>query len=45
MERDLENRYKLIGLSLNDTMSELLRIGLGKRAEKVRSDWKVYDKR
>ncbi|KAG7548910.1 hypothetical protein FFLO_03202 [Filobasidium floriforme] len=45
MERDLENRYKLIGLSLNDTMSELLRIGLGKRAEKVRSDWKVSDKR
>jgi len=45
MERDLENRYKLVGLTLNDTLAELLRIGLGKRAEKLRSDWKVADKR
>ena len=45
MERDLENRYKLVGLSLNDTMSELQRIGLGKRAEKLRSDWRISDKR
>jgi hypothetical protein len=45
MEKELENRYKLVGMSLNDTLAELLRIGLGKRAEKLRSDWKVPDKR
>lgn len=45
MERELENKYSLVGLNVNETMSYLLQIGLGKRAEKIRSDWKVPDKR
>ena len=45
MERELENKYTLAGLNVNETMSYLLQIGLGKRAEKIRSEWKVPDKR
>lgn len=45
MERELENKYIFAGLNVNETMSYLLQIGLGKRAEKIRSDWKVPDKR
>lgn len=45
MERELENKYSFVGLNVNETMSYLLQIGLGKRAEKIRSDWKVPDKR
>lgn len=45
MERELENKYTFAGLNVNETMSYLLQIGLGKRAEKIRSEWKVPDKR
>lgn len=45
MERELENKYSFAGLNVNETISYLLQIGLGKRAEKIRSDWKVPDKR
>jgi hypothetical protein len=45
MERELENKYTFLGLNVNETMSYLLQIGLGKRAEKIRSEWKVPDKR
>jgi hypothetical protein len=45
MERELENKYSFVGLNVNETMSYLLQIGLGKRAEKIRSDWRVPDKR
>ncbi|KAJ9095730.1 hypothetical protein QFC20_006597 [Naganishia adeliensis] len=45
MERELENKYTFAGLNVNETMSYLLQIGLGKRAEKIRNDWKVPDKR
>lgn len=45
MERELENKYTFSGLNVNETMSYLLQIGLGKRAEKIRSEWKVPDKR
>jgi hypothetical protein len=45
MERELENKYSFVGLNVNETMSYLLQIGLGKRAEKIRSEWKVPDKR
>lgn len=45
MERELDHKYILSGLNVNETMSYLLQIGLGKRAEKIRSEWKVPDKR
>jgi hypothetical protein len=45
MERELEHKYAFSGLTLNGTLSHLLRIGLGKRAEKIRSDWRVPDQR
>ena len=45
-EKELANQHlKLVGLSVNDFISELLVAGLNKRAEKVRADWKVSDKR
>lgn len=44
-ERELEHKYTLAGLSVNDTISSLLVSGFGKRADKIRSDWKVPDKR
>jgi hypothetical protein len=44
-ERELENKFQFAGLSVNDFMSRLLAEGLGKRAERVRVDWKVADKR
>ncbi|GAA5958825.1 hypothetical protein JCM21900_003937 [Sporobolomyces salmonicolor] len=34
-----------VGLSVNDTLRQCIMAGLGKRAEKVRSDFKVPDKR
>lgn len=45
MERELENKYSFVGLNVNETISYLLQLGLSKRAEKIRSDWKVPDKR
>lgn len=45
MEKELDGKYSLVGLSVNDMMHHLMLIGLGKRAEKVRSDFKVPDKR
>jgi hypothetical protein len=35
----------LVGLSVNETMRKLLEAGLPKKAEKVRGDFKVPDKR
>ncbi len=45
MEQELEYKYQLIGLGINDMIRHLLLIGLGKRAEKIRADFKVPDKR
>lgn len=44
-ERELENKFTFAGLSVNDLIFRLLVEGFGKRAERVRADWKVSDKR
>jgi hypothetical protein len=44
-ERELGHKFVFAGLSVNDFIYTLLCEGLGKRAEKVRADWRVPDKR
>ena len=44
-ERELAHKFVFAGLSVNDFIYTLLCEGLGKRAEKVRADWRVPDKR
>jgi hypothetical protein len=44
-ERELGYKFTFAGLSVNDFIYTLLCEGLGKRAEKVRADWRVPDKR
>ncbi|RXK39934.1 vacuolar protein sorting-associated protein [Tremella mesenterica] len=44
-ERELDHKFSFAGLSVNDFISALLLAGFGKRAERVRADWKVGDKR
>jgi hypothetical protein len=44
-ERELGYKFVFAGLSVNDFIYTLLCEGLGKRAEKVRADWRVPDKR
>ncbi|KAL7422143.1 Vacuolar protein sorting-associated protein 16 [Cryptotrichosporon argae] len=44
-ERELEFKFVFAGLTVTDFIGALLREGLGKRAERVRADWKVPDKR
>ena len=44
-ERELAHKFVFAGLSVNDLIYTLLCEGLGKRAEKVRADWRVPDKR
>jgi hypothetical protein len=44
-ERELGHKFLFAGLSVNDFIYTLLCEGLGKRAEKIRADWRVPDKR
>ena len=44
-ERELEHKFLFAGQSVNDFIFTLLAEGFGKRAEKVRADWRVPDKR
>lgn len=44
-ERELEHKFSFAGLSVNDFIFTLIAEGFGKRAEKVRADWRVPDKR
>lgn len=44
-EKDLDHKFSFAGLSVNDFILVLLAEGFQKRAERVRVDWKVPDKR
>ncbi|CAG7849893.1 Vacuolar protein sorting-associated protein 16 homolog [Serendipita indica DSM 11827] len=44
LEKDVDGKAAFVGLSVGDTIMLCLQCGLHKRAEKVRSDWKVSDK-
>ena len=45
LEKDLEGRVEVVGLSVNATIRVCFLNGQPKKAEKVRGDWKVPDKR
>jgi hypothetical protein len=45
LEREDEARSPFFGLSVNETIRTCLLNGMGKRAEKVKADFKVPDKR
>lgn len=45
MEKDTEHKFTFVGLTVNDTVSHLLLNRLVKRADKIRSDFKVPDRR
>lgn len=44
-ERELDHKFVFAGLPLSDTIYRLLVEGLNKRAERLRADFKVPDKR
>ena len=45
LEKDTDGRVKFVGASINETIMKCTTNGLHKRADKVRADWKVPDKR
>lgn len=45
LEKDLEGRAECVGLSVNATIRVCLINAQSRRAEKLRADWKVPDKR
>ncbi len=45
MESETDHKYTFVGLSVNDIISHLLLNRLAKRADKIRADFKVPDKR
>jgi vacuolar protein sorting-associated protein 16 len=44
LEKDVDGKFSFAGLSVTDTISLCIQAGLNKRAEKIRSDYKVSDK-
>ena len=44
-ERETDHKHQFIGLSVNAFIYKLIVEGYGKRAERVRADWRVPDKR
>lgn len=44
LEKDVDGKFAFVGLSVNDTMELCIQAGLPKRADKIRSDYKVSDK-
>lgn len=45
LEKETGGRFTVVGTSVNETIRLCLMNGMAKRAEKVRSDWSVPDKR
>lgn len=45
IEAEENNRIRLAGLSVNETIRTLLVSGLGKKAERIRTEFKVPDRR
>lgn len=44
-ESDPQTHLHLVGLSVNETITELIKKGLAKKADRVRGDFKVPDRR
>lgn len=45
LEKDVDNRVKFVGLSVSETIKLCLVNGLSKKADRVKKDWSVPDKR
>ena len=45
LEKDADGKIKFFGLSVNETIRTCLLNNLSKRADKIKSDFKVPDKR
>jgi len=45
LEQETDGKIHFFGLSINETIRTCLLNGLAKKAEKIRSDFKVPDKR
>jgi hypothetical protein len=45
LEKEADGKVVFFGLSVNETLRTLLANGMSKRADKVKSDFKVPDKR
>lgn len=45
LEKEADGKITFFGLSVNETLRTLIINGMGKRADKVKSDFKVPDKR
>ena len=45
LEKEADGKIAFYGLSVNETIRTCLTSGMGKRADKIKSDFKVPDKR
>ena len=45
LENEANGKFKFFGLTVNETIKACLLNGLSKRADKIKSDFKVPDKR
>lgn len=45
LEKEMDNKVSFAGLSVNDTIRRCITSGMSKRADRIKSDWKVPDKR
>jgi len=45
LEQESGSRKSFVGLSMNETIRACITAGLSKKADKVKNDWKVPDKR
>lgn len=45
LEKEAAGKITFVGVSVNETVRLCLVNGLNKRAEKVRAEWKIPDKR
>lgn len=45
LEKEADGKISFFGLSVNETIRECIVNGMSKRAEKIRSDFKVPDRR
>lgn len=45
LESEADHKVKFFGLSINETIKTCILNGLSKRADKIKSDFKVSDKR
>ena len=45
LEKESDGRRHMVGLSVNETIRQCLILGWGKKADKIKNEWKVPEKR